>query len=255
MTRHQRDQRNQRGQRDQKDDFDEETHQETRTTVRLGMWDFAQCDPKRCSGRRLVRMNMIDEFKVAQRFRGIILTPSGTRVISPADKEIVSASGLAVVDCSWAELEKVPFAKLPKGNERLLPFLVAANTVNYGRPYKLNCAEAFIAGLLICGFREDAQKIMDKFSYGEEFYRLNEELWTLYEACKDGTEIIQAQNAYLERFQGNAKEEEAAKDSPIDKQSVLANESSVESPNSGSDSGSDVSEVERLTDAFGNWIT
>lgn len=170
----------------------------TKSSVRLGMWDFAQCDPKRCSGRRLVRVGIIAEFKLSFKFPGLILTPSGTRVISPADTTTMRACGLAVVDCSWAQLEAVPFNKLPRGNERLLPYLVAANTVNYGRPYKLNCAEALAAGLWICGFREDARLVMSKFAYGDEFLRLNEELLDLYAACKDGQDVIRRQNEWLE---------------------------------------------------------
>lgn len=170
----------------------------TTSSVKLGMWDFSQCDPKRCSGRRLARLKVLTEFKLSYRFPGIILTPSGTRVISPADASILRDCGLAVVDCSWAQLDAVPFARLPRGNERLLPYLTAANTVNYGRPYKLNCAEALAAGLYICGFREDAQFVMSKFGYGEEFLRLNEELLEIYTTCKDGTEIIRKQNEWLQ---------------------------------------------------------
>lgn len=214
----------------------------------MGMWDFAQCDPKRCSGRKLCRLKVIEEFRVGHKFRGIILTPSGTRVISPADKEIVKQGGLAVVDCSWAELEKVPFAKLPKGNERLLPFLVAANTVNYGKPYKLNCAEALIAGLLICGFRSDAEKIMAKFSYGDEFYRLNETLWDIYAACKDGEEVLQAQNEYLKKID----EEDAAMRKVDPLEAALHDESDCQ--DSEYSDGQSEEETERLTDAFGNWI-
>ena len=220
----------------------------TATEIRMGMWDFAQCDPKRCSGRKLCRLHVIEEFRVGQKFRGIILTPSGTRVISPADRDIVKQGGLAVVDCSWAELDKVPFAKLPKGNERLLPFLVAANTVNYGKPYKLNCAEALIAGLLICGYPADAQKLMDKFSYGEEFYRLNEALWEIYAKCEDGEQVIKAQNEYLKRID----EEDAAMRQIDPLEQVLDNESDSDELEYSELSESE--ETERLTDAFGNWI-
>lgn len=213
-------------------------------TTKLGMWDFAQCDPKRCSGRKLCRLKMIDEFRVNQKFRGIILTPSGSRVISPADRDVMIQSGLAVVDCSWAELEKVPFNRLPKGNERLLPFLVAANTVNYGKPYKLNCAEAFIAGLLICGLTEDAEAIMAKFSYGEEFYRLNAELFDLYRKCANGEEVIAAQNAYLKRIE---EEDERAR-----RAKMLVLEQSYD--DEAEDETASDDEQERPTDAFGNYI-
>lgn len=226
------------------DTFDEDNKPLDPTEIKMGMWDFAQCDPKRCSGRKLCRLKVIDEFKVGHKFRGIILSPSGARVISPADRDIVKSGGLAVVDCSWAELEKVPFAKLPRGNERLLPFLVAANTVNYGKPYKLNCAEALIAGLLICGHPADAQKIMDKFSYGEEFYRLNEGLWSVYAACKDGEAVLKAQDDYLKRID----EEDAAmrKINPLQYDESDDEEDNIED--------SDDSDTERRTDAFGNWI-
>lgn len=183
---------------------DQEENASPTPSVRLGMWDFSQCDPKRCSGRKLVRLDLISEFKLNYKFPGIILSPSGTRTISPSDRNTVVTSGLAVVDCSWAQLDQVPFTKLPRGGERLLPFLVAANTVNYGRPFKLNCAEALAAGLYICGLKEDAKLIMSKFSYGDEFLRLNNELLEGYATCKDGEQVINFQNNYLQNYDKSA---------------------------------------------------
>ena len=45
--------------------------------------------------------------------------PNGKKIISPADNEIISTNGLAVVECSWARLDEVPFGKLRSPNERL----------------------------------------------------------------------------------------------------------------------------------------
>lgn len=109
-------------------------------------------------------------------------------------------------------MDAVPFAKLPRGHERLLPYLVAANTVNYGKPYKLNCAEALAAGLYICGFREDAQLVMSKFGYGEEFIRLNEDLLEMYAACKDGVELLEKQNEWLESHENPQSSDESDSD-------------------------------------------
>lgn len=213
-----------------------------RASVRLGMWDFAQCDPKRCSGRRLARMGQIEEFRINTRFTGIILSPTGTRCLSPADTDLVKRSGLAVVDCSWAQLDAVPFGKFIRpDHDRLLPHLVAANTVNYGRPHKLNCAEALAAGLWICGLEEDARLIMSHFSYGEEFFHLNGEILDRYQRCKDGEEVIRVQNEWLQA----AAEERCH-------ESYEESEESKESEES--DSNENVSEEEVLLDALGNTI-
>ncbi|PAV89584.1 hypothetical protein WR25_18089 [Diploscapter pachys] len=122
---------------------------EARRTVpfRLSMFDFKQCDPKRCSGRRLLKAGLIDEVRVGSKFPGLVLSPTGTKTISPADKGFIEQSGLAVVDCSWNEVSNTPMHRVKAAEHRLLPYLVAANSVNYGKPCYLTCAEALAAGI------------------------------------------------------------------------------------------------------------
>jgi len=82
--------------------------------------------------------------------------------VSPADKDVLEEYGAAVVECSWARIGEVPMSRIGGRCERLrthshqpqaylVPYLVATNPVNYGRPWRLNCVEAFAAALCICG--------------------------------------------------------------------------------------------------------
>lgn len=161
------------------------------------MWDFGQCDAKRCTGRKLSRFGLLKELRVTNGFGGVVLSPVGTHCVSKEDHPIVQRKGLAVVDCSWARLDDVPFVKLRCGAPRLLPWLVAANPVNYGRPCQLSCVEALSAALIICGEEETGELLLAKFKWGHSFLSLNRDLLKAYSKCENGTEIINVQNSWL----------------------------------------------------------
>ncbi|KAL3772881.1 hypothetical protein ACHAW5_002146 [Stephanodiscus triporus] len=169
--------------------------------LQLRMWDFAQCDPKRCTGAKLARRGVFRPMPLKRPFRGIVLSPNGTVSVSPADRPILDDLGLSVIDCSWARLAEVPFSQMRAGHHRLLPFLVAANSVNYGKPSKLSCAEAAAATLYICGRVDAARAVLDEFGWGREFVRLNAELLELYRTSADAEEVVRRQNSWLERVE------------------------------------------------------
>jgi len=49
--------------------------------------------------------------------------PKGKQMISPSDRETILSGGLAVVECSWARIDDVPFHKIASPHERLRGFL------------------------------------------------------------------------------------------------------------------------------------
>jgi len=177
--------------------------------IRLRMWDFEQCDPKRCTGAKLARRGIVERMPLKQNFRGIVLSPEAKVAVSPADKEILENIGVSLIDCSWARLKEIPFKQMSSGHHRLLPFMVAANSVNYGKPFKLTCAEAAAATLYICGKENAARELLKEFPYGEEFFHLNKEVFDIYASCQDADEVVTKQNEWLESACNEKKERES----------------------------------------------
>lgn len=196
------------------DNEDDEDSKETLVPpIRVAMWDVGQCDPKRCTGRKLSRFNMIETLKLGTRFNGVILSPMGTRCVSMQDKDLIDQHGIAVIDCSWAKLDETPFTKMKGNNPRLLPFFIASNNVNYGKACQLSCAEALAAALLVVGYRDIAESYLSKFKWGSTFFEINEELIKLYSECRNGDEIVAVQTKYLEKCH---KENELRQDRNLD---------------------------------------
>lgn len=166
--------------------------------VPVAMWDFQHCDPRRCSGKKLARHGLIREMRVGQKFRGVVLTPHATQVLSPADAPIVREYGVAVVECSWARLDEIPFGKIKSPHERLLPRLMATNPVNYGKPFKLNCVEAIAAAFYICHARPLGDTLLAKFGWGSNFPRLNRTYLARYRMCHSAQEVVEAAENFEE---------------------------------------------------------
>ena len=176
------------------------------TSVPLAMWDFEQCDPQKCTGKKLHRNGALRLLSLREGFRGVVLTPTASQIVSPADAQAVGQFGAGVVDCSWKELERVPWSQMRMGAPRLLPLLIAANPVNYGRPSKLTCAEALAATLFIVGLRDDARAVMKHFRWGDSFFDVNAELLEGYTTCSSSADMKDFQDAFVAKSEVEAQE-------------------------------------------------
>lgn len=83
----------------------------------------------------------------------------------------------------------------------LVPYLVAANSVNYGRPWRLNCAEALAACFFICGHEDWAHEVLAHFSYGEAFLEINSQILKRYAACTTEEEVKKAEEVWLAKIE------------------------------------------------------
>ena len=176
----------------------------------IAMWDVGHCDPKRCSGRKLARFELLKVLKLKQRFPGVCLSPKGVDYVSRSDKEVIEKHGLSVIDCSWAKLAETPFNQMPCHYPRLLPYLYASNPVNYGKPRKLNCAEAFAAAFMLAGFDEKyAEAVLSPFKWGHAFMKINRELFDLYtaEGVETAEDVKQIEIDFLEKQEMERLEE------------------------------------------------
>ena len=83
----------------------------------------------------------------------------------------------------------------------LVPYLIAANPTNYGRPWRLNCAEALAATFYICGHEDWAHAALTHFSYGEPFLEINSAVLKRYAACKNEEEVKKAEQRWLAKIE------------------------------------------------------
>jgi len=156
-------------------------------------------DPKRCTAAKLVRFGKMQEVKDEQRIpRGaIVLDPEAEKALSMEDAVSAERYGLLVLDCSWNKLARFP--RIRKGlSHRALPFMLAANPTNFGKPQKLSSAEALAASLYIIGKRAQAEELMSLFKWGHVFLDINRERLEEYSAASTSAEVVVVQERMLQ---------------------------------------------------------
>ena len=166
--------------------------------VKICVYHAGQCDPKKCSTLKLKRHNLVKVVRQVDRLpRGaVILNPFSERALSPADRERMEMKGLAGIDCSWVYANDV-LNLFTHGASRCLPYLIAANPVNYGVPTKLSTVEALSAALYVIGYKRKAERLLSIFKWGLGFITLNQELLESYAQAKDSSEVVKLQKRFI----------------------------------------------------------
>lgn len=166
--------------------------------IKIVVYHAKQDDPKKCTTLKLKRFGLA---RVVHRVQGlplgaVVLNPFSAKAFAPDDRSIVKRRGLAAIDCSWIHANQV-FQLNQHGVSRALPYLIAANPVNYGTPTKLSTVEALAAALYIAGFLEEAEKLLSKFKWGLEFIRLNNQFLNAYAKARGSTEVVELQKKFM----------------------------------------------------------
>jgi len=164
-------------------------------SIKIYVLRLSHDDPKKATGAKLLRLKLAERYR---RSRGsIVLNPFSRTYLSPVDRR--EARALVAVDASWRRIEEV---RWPAGLQRRLPFLVAANPINYGVPEYLSTVEALASALIILGYWDLSLRILKPFKWGEEFLRINEDRLKAYARASCEEEV----RALSEEFRRELKD-------------------------------------------------
>ncbi|MFQ6127820.1 MAG: DUF367 family protein [Thermoplasmata archaeon] len=165
-------------------------------SIRLYAFDARACDPKKCTAKKLARLGFLTPvYDLRSLPKGsILLNPTSEKAISREDERYASKRGLAALDLSW---KHPSFPEIRGTRERALPYLLAANPINYGKPFQLSTAEALAASLFIMGHEDHCLQLLSKFKWGPGFLALNEEPLRLYAIAKNSQEVVEAQGEFI----------------------------------------------------------
>ena len=165
---------------------------------------LAQDDPKKNTAVLASKRGDIKLHKNMKNLpkKGIILEPLCGKVFGPEDHDLLTTrnGSLVGLDCSWAQIESSVGIVMKKTRlvPRMLPLLLAANPVNWGKPGKLTTAEAISAALYLIGRQEQAREVLGAFRWGERFFELNQQPLDAYSQAKSSSELVDLQFEFFD---------------------------------------------------------
>ena len=81
-----------------------------------------------------------------------------------------------------------------------VPYLIATKPANYGKLWRLNCAEALAAAFYITGSDAYAETLLSKFGWGASFDEVNRMFLEGCKTCKDTGEVSAMQERILKEW-------------------------------------------------------
>jgi pre-rRNA-processing protein TSR3 len=167
--------------------------------IPLRVYHANEDDPKKCSAKKLARFGYVELITSLNKIPGksIILNPKAKKSLSKEDLHYAQRNGILAIDCSWKNVDNIFSLLEKKGHSRALPYLIAANPVNYGRPFKLTTLEALASALYILDNVAYAKELMQLYKWGPHFLELNKEPLEDYRKAQSSLEIIELIKRYI----------------------------------------------------------
>jgi len=170
--------------------------------VPLHVIHLDQDDPRKCTARKMHSMGLVNihESTSGAPRRGFLLNPRSTTVLGPEDRHMISLGGsIVVLDCSWKRIDESleEIGGVTRLQGRILPFLLAANPVSWGKVGRLSSAEALGASLAILGLWDQASRVLHPFKFGDQFLELNKEPLDAYSTAESREQIAEIQYEFF----------------------------------------------------------
>ena len=171
--------------------------------VPLHVIHLDQDDPRKCTARKMHANGLVElhESISGSPRRGYIHDPKSSTILGPEDRSLISmGAAIVVLDCSWKRidesLEEISGRTMLEG--RILPALLAANPVSWGRVGRLSSVVAIAASLAILGHHGQAAMVLEPFQFGQQFLDLNREPLEAYSTAGTRGEIATMQSEFFD---------------------------------------------------------
>ena len=169
-----------------------------KSTVKVYVLTRGEDEPGKCTAERLIRSGLARRIYRVEDIppQAIILNPFAKTYVKKTDRDVVRRWGIVAVDVSWKRGIRM-LKELRRGIQRVIPLLIAANPVNFGKPFRLSTVEALAAALYITGFEEEAVSVLRIFKWGLNFLKLNDELLNKYREALSDDDIEMVAKTYF----------------------------------------------------------